>query len=173
MNFLPKILILFVSVYSIAYCSSDENISKTNHMPNIIVLPAYDISASRGISPNISDYIVNALAVSKKFHLQEDIYKIFYKSKIQSINIYDKKYCTRIVDKFHPDIILMSKLSFQHETGHMSSDKWDFQIKAYNPKANKQIIILHGENITSAEIKETIHKNRRYLTTKILNLVSK
>ena len=136
----------------------------------IIILPPYDQIANRGISPNIFKYLERSLRKNKNILLPNNIIKTFKELNINYNMVFDRKYCNDIIDKMNPDIIIMSKLDLKIETGNMISDKWDFEIKVYNPRKNKQQVILKGQDLLDSEIKKLIYDSNRELFDKILSL---
>ena len=62
--------------------------------------------------------------------------------------IYDKKYCQDIIEKLHPDIILMTKLDYLSPAAKtMQSGIWGIEIKAYFPKGDTSVILYHTNRI--------------------------
>ena len=52
----------------------------------------------------------------------------------------------------------------------MKSDTWNFQIKIYNTKTEKQFLSqVSGEKLTSADIESLIKSKRQNLSTEIKN----
>ncbi len=135
---------------------------------SVIVLPPYDEIANAGISPDIQRYLETEISKDTSFALFKFPYKqlvgVFYQ------NIYDKKYCNPIVNKTKADIIIMTKLDQIARTGKMSTDKWNFQIKIYNVKADKQISsTVRGKELMDSEIQKLLSERLHDLMTEIKN----
>ena len=85
-------------------------------------------------------------------------------------NVFDKKFCKPILEKIKTDIIVMSKLDHVTRTGNMTTDKWNFRIRIYNVKTNKQInSTVTGNDLTDRSIKNVLAKRQQNLTTEIKN----
>jgi len=134
----------------------------------ILVFPPYDAIANEGISPDIQKYIEWLFTTDTTFRLMKFPYRQLMNVSYQ--NVFDKKYCTPITDKIKTDIIIMSKIDQTIGTGNMTTDKWKFKIKIYNPKTGNQTVSnLAADNLTSGEIENLIKSRRQELFTEIKN----
>jgi hypothetical protein len=126
-------------------------------IPKVFVLPPYDEIANRGISPNIQECIESNLSSIDSINLIPFSFKDMMGVAYQ--NIFDKKYCEPILEKISTDFIVLSKIDLRTQTGKMSTDKWDFEIKIYDISRGLQLNSLQGENLTSTELCDYIAKN--------------
>ena len=94
-----------------------------------------------------------SLKTQKNLSIPKNVYAEFYRLNVNYHMVYDKKFCKDVIDKMNPDVVLMSKLVHNLETGNMRTDTWDFEVKIYNSITDVQRVILSGENMTSKEIK--------------------
>lgn len=126
-------------------------------IPKVFVLPPHDKIANRGISPNIRECIENNLTSIDSINLipfsVKDMMGVAYQ------NIFDKKYCKPILEKVSTDFIVLSKIDLRTQTGKMSTDTWDFEIKIYDINRGFQLNSLKGENLTSKEMCDFIEEN--------------
>jgi len=135
---------------------------------SILVLPPFDEIANEGISPNIQQILEKTISNDTTLTLIQFPYRQLMNVPYQ--NVFDKKYCKPITDNLQTDIILMTKLDQATRTGKMASDKWNFQIKIYNTKTDKQFLSqMTGDNLTSTEIQNLIKSRRQDLFTEINN----
>jgi hypothetical protein len=147
------IIILFVLFNSIL--SFGQNDFKNR--PKVFVLTPYDEISNRGISPDIQHCIENILVLNDSIDLIP--FSIKKMTGIEYQNIYDKKYCKPILDKLKTDFIILSKIDLRTQTGKMSSDTWDFEIRIYDINRGLQFNSLKGQNLTSKEMCDYIEKN--------------
>ena len=134
----------------------------------VLILPPFDEIANEGISPNIQKVLEMTFSDDTTFTLINFPYRQLMNVPYQ--NIYDKKYCKPITDKIKTDIILMTKLNQATRTGQMASDKWDFQMKFYNTKTDRQFLsTVSGNGLTSAEIENRIKSHQSDLFSEIKN----
>jgi len=134
----------------------------------ILVLPPFDEIANEGISPDIQKILETTFSYDTAFTLIKFPYRQLMNVPYQ--NVFDKKYCKPITDKIKTDIILMTKLNQATQTGQMTRDKWNFQIKVYNTKTGRQFLsTVNGNNLTSTEIERLIKSKQQDLFTEIKN----
>lgn len=91
------------------------------------VLPPFDEIANRGISPRIQKYIEDKLRSEESLQLIP--FSITALDDIPYQRIFQKKYCTKIIEKINPDFIILSKLDNVTTTGNMNKNKWNFEVK--------------------------------------------
>jgi hypothetical protein len=135
---------------------------------SILILPPFDEIANGGMSPDIQKMLEEQL--SRDFDLS--VIKFPYK-KLMNVpyqNVFDKKYCKPILEKVHPDVIIMTKIDHITEGTEMEKDKWDLRIRFYFVKTNKQVdskIIIDKSNWS--EIKSTLLKKHSQLVKEVKN----
>ena len=135
---------------------------------SVLILPPYDLIANGGISPDIQTFLETEISKDTSLSLIKFPYKQLMNVPYQ--NVFDKKYCKPITDKIKTDIIVMSKLDNVSRTGQMPTDKWNFQIRIYNPSTDRQTnSTVKADNITDNEIKSIIASRQNDLTTEIKN----
>jgi hypothetical protein len=83
----------------------------------VLVLPPYDFIASEGISPDIQQYLENALQNNTSVKLIKFSYKKFMGVAYQ--NVFDKKYCRPILQKIKVKFIIMTKIEQAAKNGNM------------------------------------------------------
>ncbi len=147
----------FLFIFFILISSANYGQIYSNNIPRVFVLPPYDEIANRGISPNIRECIESNLSSINSIKLIPFSFKEMIGIAYQ--NIFDKKYCKPILEKISTDFIVLSKIDLRKQTGKMSTDAWDFEIKIYDIKRGLQLNSLKGENLTSKEMCDYVEKN--------------
>ncbi len=133
---------------------------------SIIVLPPYDENANEGISPDIQNFLEDILLEDTSLNLIRFPYKQLM--NVPYYNIFDKKFCRPIIDKVKADVLIMSQVEQATRTGEMSADKWNFQIRIYNAKTEKQMnSTVSGNNLTANNIKAVLKDRQASLTKEI------
>jgi len=95
--------------------------------PTVLVLIPFDIMANAGGSPNISDCLESELSKNNTIKVITFPYKKLMGVPYQQV--FDKNYCTPILEKINVDLIIMSKLDNDKVTGGLHYDIWSFKIK--------------------------------------------
>ena len=72
--------------------------------------------------------------------------------------VFDKKYCTPILEKVHCDIIIMTQLITDNER-KPGIWPWSYKVRVYNARTKKQVDSIHGENLKPEDIRQDIHAN--------------
>ena len=150
------------------YVNEDTTVKTNSSKPKflVLVLPPYDEIANAGISPNIQKYIEDEIYNDSFFTLIKFPYKQLM--NVPYYNVYDKKYCKTISEKINADIIIMSKLVQITQTGNITTDQWNFQIRIYNTKTDKQIdSCIKGVKLVDREIKSIISEKLSDLISEI------
>ena len=150
-------------------CGTFSNALYAQTKTKVVVLPPYDVIAGEGISPNIHQYMVEALQNEKEL----EILTFENNKNIRNVNyymIYDKKYCSEIVKAVNPDVVIISKLDQSTRTGNMNTDKWNIQIKFYYPKINKQVNAMHWQGLTAGELEKKIKSPELNLKQEFIKL---
>ena len=122
----------------------------------VLVLPPYDEIANAGISPNVQKYLEVEISNDTTFSVMKFPYKKLMGTPYH--NVFDKKYCTPILEKINADIIVMSKLDVTEGTNtSLSKIRWNLQLRIYNTKTFVQKnLTLKIYNSTDGEIKSTL-----------------
>jgi hypothetical protein len=138
--------------------------------PAILVLTPYDKIANRGISPNIQKYLQDGLRNIESVELIEFPY-----NKLKNIpyqNIFDKRFCSPIIEKIKCDIIIMSKLDLVKQTGNMTTDRWNLRIRLYNIMKDEQIdSMVKLDNLTTSDLESELTLNNKTLIKEIIKTV--
>jgi hypothetical protein len=135
----------------------------------VLVLPPYDKIAGRGISPNIQKLLEEAMAGDSSLSVLKFPYSKLVDVPYQ--NVFSKLYYMPIWDRVRADIIIMSKIDLQSETGNMFTNKWDLLIKYYYAPGDKEILSkLTANDLTIPQIGELISSQRQKLYEEIDNL---
>ena len=131
---------------------------------SVLVLPPREgMWKSLGLSPYIKKQLETALTMDSIFSLTK------FPKELMSLGVYcgvfDKKYCSQVIEKVETDFIIMSNLTIEgSKTGNMNTDKWNARIRIYNVKANKQIDSeLKVNNLNESEMENFIEYRTPYL----------
>ncbi len=140
---------LFIIAKNTSIDSTSKQVIDDRKKIAVIILPSYDQNANGDISPYVTKAIYKLLRADSSFNVIDFPYKILH----DYYNIYDKKYCTEIIQKVNPDIIIMSKIDFPLQRNGVYNN-WDIEIKAYCPKKDTVFKIYSKKNITDAAFAE-------------------
>lgn len=133
----------------------------TNHL-TVLVLPPYDLIANEGISPDIQNYLESIFKTDTTFTLIKFPYRRLINISYQ--NVFDKKYCSPIMNKIKTDIIIMSKIDQSIGTGNMITDRWNLKIKIFNTETGLQKLSnLNTNNLTRDEIENLLRSKQQEL----------
>jgi hypothetical protein len=187
-KYLLTILILTITIScenresKIDTANSDHNLQTENSVnenkqtkvlmkPKVLILPSYDKIANRGISPNIRQFLQDGLKTSDSIELIEFPFNELMNIPYQ--NVFDKAYCSPILEKINCDLIVMSKIDLIEQTGNMNSDKWNLRIRIYNSGQDQQIdSSVELDGLTSLELKEKLIFNNDELVKEILKTIA-
>jgi hypothetical protein len=134
--------------------------------PTVLVLIPFDIMANAGRSPNISDCLESELSKNNTIKVIPFPYKKLMGVPYQQV--FDKNYCTSILEKINVDLIIMSKLDNDKVTGGLHYDIWSFKIKIFDVKKNKQIDSqLFGNKITFEKVCGKVEQDIEILNEEI------
>ena len=148
--------------------NSLENCGIFENKISILILPPFDEIANGGMSPDIQKLLEEQLSGDSGFSVIKFPYKKLMNVSYQ--NIFDKKYCKPIIEKVHPDVIIMTKLDHITEGSEMEKDKWNLRIRFYFVKTNKQVnskIIIDKSNWS--EIKSILLTKHSQLVKEVKN----
>ena len=148
--------------------NSLENCGIFENKISILILPPFDEIANGGMSPDIQKLLEKQLSGDSGFSVIKFPYKKLMNVSYQ--NVFDKKYCKPIIEKVHPDVIIMTKLDHITEGSEMEKDKWNLRIRFYFVKTNKQVnskIIIDKSNWS--EIKSILLTKHSQLVKEVKN----
>ena len=148
--------------------NSLENCGIFENKISILILPPFDEIANGGMSPDIQKLLEEQLSGDLGLSVIKFPYKKLMNVSYQ--NIFDKKYCKPIIEKVHPDVIIMTKLDHITEGSEMEKDKWNLRIRFYFVKTNKQVnskIIIDKSNWS--EIKSILLTKHSQLVKEVKN----
>jgi hypothetical protein len=120
--------------------------SKRDSVITVLVLPAYDPIANIGGSPD-TQYILEKV-LSHHENLQIVPFPLKKLMGVRYQMVYDKKYCTPILDKVVADIVIMSQIITKNEQ-QPSHWPWSYKVKIYNVGTNLQMESISANNIES------------------------
>lgn len=131
----------------------------------VLVLPAYDEIANAGVSPEIQEFLENALT-------GHDTVKVipFPLKKLMGVPyqmVFDQKYCAPILEKVPVDVIVMSRLVTKNER-KPGIWPWDYDVRIYNAITHKQISSISGKDLTEQEFPGDLNRQRNELIADIL-----
>jgi hypothetical protein len=151
-------IICFIGLYSHIYSQlikttksintismdSSSNVIRHNKL-SVVILTPYDEFALAGASPNVSEMIEKKIQKDSTFKIIQYSYK-----KIQNFYmIFDKKYCSEIIKKLNPNIIIMSKIQYKTKKFSEEDLNRNIEIKAYLPKQDVYLSIYSEKNISN------------------------
>lgn len=123
--------------------------------PTVLVMPPHDVIANEGISPDVQKYLQAVLAKDTGSALIKFPYKQLMGVPYQ--HVFDKKYCTPILEKVKADVVIMSKIELVKRNGRMDTDEWNLQLNIYNTRTGSQkISSLQLERATIAGMEHYI-----------------
>lgn len=118
------------------------------------ILPPYDAAALRGISPNTSDYLANALAPQSGLEIVPLTAKQ-YRGPIH--NTFNKKFIVESEVDVGMDVIVMSKLELIEQKEHMEDITWTLSLRLYHVHKDVQEDFAFKYRVkTSAQLKKEI-----------------
>ena len=157
--------IFIVGISSFYYSQNSEKL--ITEKPTVLIIPAFDLHTNGGFSPEIQYLLESKFSENLEIRLIK-----FPLKKLMNIpyqNVYDKKYCTVILEKVKTDFIIMSKIELENIIA--SPKKWNLNFRILETKNGKQIDSkLLGKNLTKLEIEEKLKKDYKILIEEIKKL---
>ena len=144
----------------------DELIKLKIKKKSILVLPSFDIMENAGRSTDISICLESELSKQNTFNVIT--FPLLTLMGVPYQNVFDKKYCEKILKKVPADIIIMSKLDYNNILGNTDDDTWDYVIKIYNVLENNQFDSqVKAKNIAYKRVCDEIQKSINNLILEI------
>ena len=160
-NFIILIL-LFLTIGNKGFTQTNKPLK--TEKPKVLILTPYDINGDFTHTIEIQELLEKLLIDNSEIELIKFPFKKLMNVPYQ--NIYDKKYCKPILGKVKADIIIMSKLEVENELN--PSRIWDFDIRIYNVKSDKQLDSkLNGRNLKKEQVENKIKTELNILITEI------
>lgn len=124
-----------------------KKVDSSNEKLTVLVLYPYDRIANEGGSPDMREIIRKILEADSSLRILS--YPVWMLHGGGTYAVYAPVYCKEIVEKLHPDIIIMSKIDLLKWVDNLPGRFWRVEVKAYFPKKGNTVIIYHNDSIQS------------------------